>query len=119
MLWKWLEVPVTPFKVTHGRLDDWQPTVSISLSAIDRPGIVKDVSEYLCDHGFVITGMKSEVSTSESDRAPDTPRRFAGADGEDRFILNLDVILPRDSVSQGGLIKGLNDIGCQVKLFEV
>ena len=48
---KWLEVMAKAL-----------PSTTITLTSADRPGIVKDVSSFLCDAGFKIENVVTKIS---------------------------------------------------------
>eukprot|EP00976_Prorocentrum_cordatum_P079392 1183528-Prorocentrum_minimum.AAC.1 len=41
------------------------PCTTISLTSTDRPGIVKDVSGFLCDAGFKIENIATKISGTD------------------------------------------------------
>jgi len=94
---KWLEVMTKPL-----------PSTTITLTSEDRPGIVKDVSAFLCDAGFKIENIVTKVSGHDKL-------------GKECFTVDAEVQLPAgwQTMSQAKLVRGLNGLGCKVVRFEV
>lgn len=111
----WMHAPITPFRMVPSNIDQFQPMVSMSMTAVDRPGLVNDVSKFLCSRGFTINGLSSEVDRSG------VVKKSINSSGEDVFKLDLEVTLPNNwaDMSQSEMIQGLNDIGCRVAFFEI
>mmetsp|Transcript_20010 Transcript_20010/g.33604 ORF Transcript_20010/g.33604 Transcript_20010/m.33604 type:complete len:199 (+) Transcript_20010:102-698(+) len=94
---KWIDYLATP-----------PPVTTITVTSLDRPGIVKDVSGFLCEAGFKIENIATRVTSKN------------GA-GMDCFTVDAEVVLPQDwkTMSQAKLVSGLNELGCEVLHFEV